>query len=172
MSNIVTTNSHENFQPMGRAADQKYCFSCGQALHHSATNCPKCGATQNIGAIEIPTTSPNASTRVSQALPAHHVYCHGCGSPVHETAAACPKCGAPQRLTSAVSHGSERNKTTAALLAFFLGGIGAHKFYLGRGFQGAMYLLFCWTFIPSLIALVEGIIYLTSSDANFLKKYQ
>ena len=45
-----------------------------------------------------------------------------------------------------------KNKTTAGLLALFLGGLGAYKFYLGQGVAGAFYLLFCWTFIPSIIA--------------------
>jgi len=57
------------------------------------------------------------------------------------------------------------------LLAFFLGGIGAHKFYLGRVGQGILYLLFCWTFIPAIIAFVEFIIYLCMSDESFTAKY-
>ena len=59
----------------------------------------------------------------------------------------------------------------AVLLAFFLGGIGAHKFYLGRVGQGILYLLFCWTFIPGIIALIEFIIYLCTSDEDFATKY-
>lgn len=47
------------------------------------------------------------------------------------------------------------NKTTAILLALFLGGLGAHKFYLGKPGMGLLYLVFCWTFIPGLIALIE-----------------
>lgn len=64
-----------------------------------------------------------------------------------------------------------KNKTTAGILALLLGGLGAHKFYLGRIFQGLLYLVFCWTFIPSLIALIEGIWYLTMSDADFNARY-
>jgi TM2 domain-containing membrane protein YozV len=64
-----------------------------------------------------------------------------------------------------------RNRTTAALLAFFLGGIGGHKFYLGRSVQGLLYLVFCWTFIPAVIAFIEAIILLTMSDADFNVKY-
>lgn len=48
-----------------------------------------------------------------------------------------------------------KSETTGLLLAFFLGGVGAHHFYLGRVGPGALYLLFCWTFIPSLVALGE-----------------
>ena len=64
-----------------------------------------------------------------------------------------------------------RTRTTASLLAFFLGGIGIHKFYLGKTIQGIFYLLFCWTWIPSLIAFIEFIIYITMSDKEFNKRY-
>jgi TM2 domain-containing membrane protein YozV len=60
-----------------------------------------------------------------------------------------------------------KNKTTAGILALLLGGLGAHKFYLGRILQGLLYLIFCWTFIPAVISLIEGIWYLTMSDADF-----
>ena len=52
-----------------------------------------------------------------------------------------------------------------------LGGLGIHKFYLGRVWQGILYLVFCWTFIPALVGFIEGIIYLTMSDRDFEAKY-
>ena len=59
------------------------------------------------------------------------------------------------------------NKLIYCLLCFFLGGIGAHKFYAGRAGTGLMYLLFCWTFIPAILALVEFITALCKkADAN------
>lgn len=59
------------------------------------------------------------------------------------------------------------NKIAYVLFAFFLGGFGAHKFYSGRIFQGIMYIAFSWTFIPSVIALIEGILAITRpADAN------
>ncbi len=60
-----------------------------------------------------------------------------------------------------------KNRTTAALLALFLGGIGAHKFYLRKTGVGILYLVFCWTFIPSIIAFIEAIIFFTMSDEKF-----
>ncbi|AZV07683.1 MULTISPECIES: TM2 domain-containing protein [Enterobacter] len=93
------------------------------------------------------------------------VFCRGCGKELHSTAKACPHCGASQ-----VAAGS-KNKLTAALLAFFLGGLGAHKFYLGKIGQGFLYLIFCWTFIPSVIAFIEFIIYLCTSEDDFARKY-
>ncbi len=40
------------------------------------------------------------------------------------------------------------NKWLYILLAFFFGGIGAHKFYAGKTFSGIISILFCWTYIP------------------------
>ena len=41
------------------------------------------------------------------------------------------------------------------LLTLFPCGLGFHKFYLGANKAGWLYLLFCWTFIPVIIQLVE-----------------
>jgi TM2 domain-containing membrane protein YozV len=60
-----------------------------------------------------------------------------------------------------------KDKTTAGVLALLLGGVGAHKFYLGQTGAGIVYLLFCWTFIPGIIALIEGISLLTMSQGAF-----
>ncbi len=60
---------------------------------------------------------------------------------------------------------------TAGLLAIFVGYFGAHKFYLGQIGIGVVYLLFCWTGIPGIIALIEGIILLTMNDEEFNAKY-
>lgn len=45
------------------------------------------------------------------------------------------------------------NKTAYCLLAFFLGGLGAHQFYAGHTAKGIVYVLFCWTFVPAILAL-------------------
>lgn len=48
-----------------------------------------------------------------------------------------------------------KNPTTGVLLALFLGGWGAHRFYLGQVLRGFLYILFFWTFIPLVFACVE-----------------
>ena len=59
------------------------------------------------------------------------------------------------------------NKVAYVVFAILLGGIGLHKFYSGKIGMGILYLIFCWTSIPSIIGLVEGIIVaLKPADAN------
>jgi TM2 domain-containing membrane protein YozV len=64
-----------------------------------------------------------------------------------------------------------KNKTTAAIFALFFGGVGVHHFYLGNIGLGVLYLLFFWTFIPALIALVEAIFLFAKSDQEFDRQY-
>lgn len=110
-------------------------------------------------------------THTATKLLGNHVYCHGCGRQIHSQAIACPMCGAPQYADARDSIHRHTDRYTAVLLAFFLGWIGGHKFYLGRMISGGVYLFFCWSLIPALIAIIEGIIYLSMSDENFQRKY-
>jgi TM2 domain-containing membrane protein YozV len=64
-----------------------------------------------------------------------------------------------------------KSKFTTALLAFFLGGLGIHRFYLGQNKLGLFYLLFFWTFIPALIALFDFFVFIFMSEDNFNYKY-
>ncbi|MFM0218081.1 TM2 domain-containing protein [Paraburkholderia caledonica] len=174
MNEIVTRQGNRAYGP-ARAADEKFCFSCGNVLHISAADCTKCGAVQ-ANTTGIWTAAPPAGAHAGGAaqaagMPPNHIYCHGCGTAIHQHAASCPKCGAPQGAKAAAEE-SGKDKVIAAVLAFFLGGFGAHKFYLGSPMWGLLYLLLCWTFIPACIALIEGIYYLTLSDKDFKGKYR
>lgn len=64
-----------------------------------------------------------------------------------------------------------KDKIVAGILALFLGGLGIHQFYLGNAKRGLLYLLFSWTLIPALIALIDAIRIFTTSDADWLLKY-
>jgi len=79
----------------------------------------------------------------------------------------------------------EKNRTVAALLAIVLGSVGAHKFYLGYTMQGIILLVLTisgwvltsvfigvlWAWIPGLLGLIEGIIYLSKTDEEFEQTY-
>ncbi|HSN90894.1 MAG TPA: TM2 domain-containing protein [Anaeromyxobacteraceae bacterium] len=92
-------------------------------------------------------------------------YCHACAAVLDAAAQTCSACG-----TSQAPRGG-RSKIAAALLAFFLGGVGAHKFYLGRWGWGIVYLLFFWTLLPGLVALVEFVLLLVMPEEKFQAKY-
>ncbi|SKB13510.1 conserved exported hypothetical protein [Planktothrix sp. PCC 11201] len=64
-----------------------------------------------------------------------------------------------------------KNKFLAALLAFFLGAFGIHKFYLGENFGGILYFLFSWTFIPAILAFFDFLGLLLMSDQAFDGKF-
>jgi TM2 domain-containing membrane protein YozV/Tfp pilus assembly major pilin PilA len=120
------------------------------------------------------------------------VFCRGCEKEIHKTAPVCPHCGTAQRL------GRYKSKVAAGILAIFLGAFGIHRFYLGQWwgifylvasgilaiYQGAFeiqrfhlgqwwgifYLLYgIW--IPALIALVEGIVFLGTNEQKWDEKY-
>ena len=63
-------------------------------------------------------------------------------------------------------------RVIAILLALFLGGIGIHRFYMNRPGSGIIYVLFCWTFIPAIVALVEALLLLLTTDDEFENKYR
>jgi TM2 domain-containing membrane protein YozV/type II secretory pathway pseudopilin PulG len=108
---------------------------------------------------------PNQDQNIP-AKAADEKYCSSCGSVIKLLAEICPKCGVRQIQVAKI------NKTVLILLTLFLGGVGGHKFYLGKPIQGVLYLLFCWTFIPSLIALIELIIYAVTSEEALNAKYK
>ena len=103
------------------------------------------------------------------------MFCTNCGSQV--TGAFCASCGtaangapaAPQQPMYA-SNAPAKSRTTAGVLGILLGGIGVNKFYMGKIGAGIVYILLCWTWIPAIVGLVEGIIYLVEDDARFNAK--
>lgn len=101
-------------------------------------------------------------------------YCSECGSIIKAKAEICPKCGVRQsfpfaHLGAVAPNG--KSKLAAVLFAFFLGSFGFHKFYLGQIGMGVLYLILCWTFIPGVLGIIEGILLLIMSDDDFVRKY-
>lgn len=64
-----------------------------------------------------------------------------------------------------------KSKVVAGILGILLGGWGIHKFYLGKVGAGILHILFWWTGIPTIIGVIEGIIYLVSDEKTFQQKY-
>jgi TM2 domain-containing membrane protein YozV len=99
-------------------------------------------------------------------------FCTACGNQIHMLAEICPVCGvrqmmAPPQPYAYIPVAPRKDKTIAAVLALFLGGLGIHKFYLGKVGQGILYLLFCWTLIPAFVSFIEAIVYLSQSEQSF-----
>lgn len=81
---------------------------------------------------------------------------------------------------------SDNKKVLAGIMGIIFGGLGIHKFVLGYNKEGAILLsitligilLSCIgigifvVWITGLIGFIEGIIYLTKSDAEFFNTYQ
>ena len=68
--------------------------------------------------------------------------------------------------------GPVKSKKKAALLALFLGGVGAHKFYLGKRFFGVICFLLLWVYCISVVfGIIDAIKLFTMSDAVFMAKY-
>lgn len=110
-----------------------YCKNCGTQMADEAVVCVNCGVAKGAGV----------------------AYCHNCGKELAPGAAVCLACGvaaAPQ------AQKSDKNKLVAALLAFFLGGLGIHNFYLGyKGKAIAQLLLSLIGWIIVIGPLVAGI---------------
>ena len=70
---------------------------------------------------------------------------------------------------------TDRNRIMAALLAFFLGTLGVHRFYVGRTGSGIVMLVLTCTVVGLLVtgpwAFVDFIRYLVMSDRDFARRY-
>ena len=130
----------------------KYCTNCGAEVENNSYACLKCGfATRSM-----------------------RNYCFNCGTKTDPQQVICVKCGvglsqATMNLGGFV--GGKKEKLPAALFAILLGSFGVHKFYLESWGWGILYLLFCWSGIPTILGVVEGILFLTMDDFTFNQRY-
>ncbi|MBQ9383659.1 MAG: FTR1 family protein [Ruminiclostridium sp.] len=70
-------------------------------------------------------------------------------------------------LIFAMSSRERNNRKEAGVISIVFGGLGIHKFYLGKYGKGILYAVFCWTFIPFFLGIADGIHYLTETDEQF-----
>ena len=120
-------------------------------------------------------------------------YCTKCGAINDEAAQFCSTCQAP--LTPPIDTGYQPmqavhpgamtdwkamggdKKIIAGILAIVLGSLGVHKFILGYTTEGVIMLLVSvlscgiLAVVPSVIGIIEGIMYLTKTDEEFVRTY-
>ena len=117
-------------------------------------------------------------------------YCTKCGAINDEMAQYCTNCQAPlssvggssgYQPMQSVNQGAMTDwkalggdkKIVAGILGILVGGFGVHKLVLGYTTEGIIQIAitFITCGIGSLIGLIEGIIYLTKSDEDFVRTY-
>jgi TM2 domain-containing membrane protein YozV/RNA polymerase subunit RPABC4/transcription elongation factor Spt4 len=169
-------------QDRTRVGDEKYCGACAEIINKAAAVCPKCGVPQTDSAPAQPSqSSPSAQpAQVSEGssqrviLGAGEKHCSSCGSVVKIMAELCPNCGVRQSPNDGIGSTSDvpvKNKWVAVILALWIGGLGAHKFYLGKYAQGIIYLVLFWTAVPFFIGWVEAVIYAFTPQEGFSERY-
>lgn len=109
--------------------------------------------------------------------------CYACTHVIEGDTTRCNLCGAPQPRARGTTGSStivvpkqaepprrRRRRSTAAILALCLGGVGAHKLYLGERKAALVRLLLCWTLVPAVIALVDFVRLLQRPELDPLSK--
>lgn len=124
------------------------CPQCGAPVDSTVSNCKYCGEKLNFQ--PAPTLEPVYVSPQPVHIPQQQVSNNG------------------YQLDPGINPSwPMKSKAVAGLLGIFLGGLGIHKFYMGRIGWGIAYLLFFWTSIPAVIGFFEGVIYLVQKEHNF-----
>jgi len=142
-------------------ATQK-CPFCAEYIAVEAKKCKHCGETVCV-ALRAAEEAKRSFTSSGT-----HVFMNAGGASASSSASSS---SASSSHRDELSITSTKSRLVAALLAFFLGTFGIHKFYLGQTGWGILYLLFCWTAIPTVVSLIEGCLYLLSTKRQFALKY-
>ncbi len=114
---------------------QTTCPKCGRVINASSSTCSHCNTPI------IKTTGTTDDSKLSSHT------CKYCGHLLGAKEKSCPRCGTVSVTQN--SSTSERKRIPALLLLLFLGGFGAHRFYVGK-IKSAMVILighiFFWGF--------------------------
>ena len=83
-------------------------------------------------------------------------YCAQCGAQLVDEAVVCPKCGCAVAPTKTVDpNASPKSRLITLLLCIFVGGLGIHRFYVGKIGTGVLWLLTAGCFgIGALVDLI------------------
>ncbi len=113
-----------------------YCRNCGKELIGTPEICLGCGAKPLVGSR----------------------FCHACGAKTSPLAEFCTKCGAKLGVKTLDTNVSPKSRLAVTLLAWFLGQLGIHRFYLEK-YGTAILMLFTlgglgiWAIIDFIIAV-------------------
>jgi len=115
------------------------------------------------------------------------LFCTKCGAQNEDFAQNCSQCGAAlpqiggyQPIQPPPAYGAVQDwkqlgadkKIVAGICGIVVGGFGVHKFILGYTNEGIIQLVLGLCFgIGGIIGIIEGIIYLTKSDEEFVRTY-
>ena len=95
-----------------------YCRNCGSEMNDIQAICLKCGVEKNKGT----------------------AFCPNCGKEVTDEAAVCLNCGVSLKVDTKPENDPNylngQDKTTMALVCFFLGGLGIHNFIMKENKKG------------------------------------
>ncbi|HEX3085557.1 MAG TPA: TM2 domain-containing protein [Pyrinomonadaceae bacterium] len=133
-----------------------FCTRCGTQNQEFAQNCAQCGAALPVigarTAEKQPDYAPPYDPSYQPIQPPSSMY-------AQPRAEDWQKAGADKKLV-------------AGLCGILLGGFGVHKFILGYTNEGIIQLVLGLCFgIGGIIGIIEGIIYLTKSDEDFVRTY-
>lgn len=136
---------------------EKQCPACRQSVFIRAQTCPHC---------QYAFPLPGREATTAPAPPLYPVTPRNASTP----APIAPPGYLPQPQAFVVPP-ARRSRSTAILWALFLGGVGAHKFYLGKPGWGLTYLLLFCTGLPALVGFCEMVLMVFMSDAEFDRRH-
>ena len=145
------------------------CYECGARISKDEEICPNCGARQ----------SKSADTTLwkdyKKITPNEENVCPTCGheetDSLDDSDTVVVDHTASTNTTTTSTGNSEMSKTLIGVLAILFGAYGIHHFFLGHIKRGILSILFCWTLVPTVLSIAEGIHILCMSEEQFQRKY-